>query len=71
MRSTVQCSALQYHNEMILWIAMLGGLHMELTALKTAVYLPESSGWTAALVQAGVATSGKASHTIDQYVPAR
>ena len=50
---------------------MLGGLHKELAALKTAVNLPESSGWTAALVQAGVAAPGKASHIIEQYVPAR
>ena len=39
---------------------MFGGLHIELAALKTAGNLLESSGWTGALVQAGVATSGKA-----------
>ena len=41
-------------------VIMFGGLHIELPALKTAGNLLESSGWTGALVQAGVATSGKA-----------
>ena len=36
---------------------MFGGLHIELADLKT---LLNSSGWTSALVQAGVATSGTA-----------
>ena len=42
------------------FVIMFGGLHIELAALKTAENLLESSGWTGALVQAGVATSGKA-----------
>ena len=42
------------------FVIMFGGLHIELAALKTAGHLLESSGWTGALVQAGVATSGKA-----------
>ena len=56
---------------------MLGGLHMELAALKAAENLPESSRWKGALVQAGVATSGKAdsflnaSHITEQDVLAR
>ena len=50
-------------------IAIFGGLHINVAVLKTAAEnLPESSRWTGALVQAGVATSGladsflKASH---------
>ena len=42
------------------FVIMFGRLHIELAALKTAGNLLESSGWTGALVQAGVATSGKA-----------
>ena len=39
-------------------IAMFGGLHIYLAALKTAENRRESSGWTGELVQSGVATSG-------------
>ena len=39
---------------------MFDGLHIDLTALKTAEHLLESSGWAGALVQADVPTSGKA-----------
>ena len=39
---------------------MFGGLHIDLDALETAENLLERSGWTGELVQAGVATSGKA-----------
>ncbi len=39
---------------------MFGGLHVEMAALKTLGDLLEGSGWTGALVQAGVATSGTA-----------
>ena len=42
------------------FIVMLGGLHVEMAALKTLGDLLEGSGWTGALVQAGVATSGTA-----------
>ena len=42
------------------FVIMFGGLHIELATLKTAGNLLESCGWTGALVQAGVATSGKA-----------
>lgn len=38
---------------------MFGGLHIEITALKTLGDL-EGSGWTGALVQAGVTTAGTA-----------
>ena len=56
-----------------MWMAIFGGLHINLAVLKTAAEnLPESSGWKGALVQAGVATSGladsflKASHVTQQ-----
>ena len=39
---------------------MFGGLHIELAGLKTLGDLLKSSGWTSALVQAGVATAGTA-----------
>ena len=39
---------------------MFGGLHNELAALKTLGDLLDSSGWTSWLVQAGVASSGRA-----------
>lgn len=42
------------------FVIMFGGLHIELTALKTLGNLLKSSGWTSALVQAGVATAGTA-----------
>ena len=42
------------------FVIMFGGLHIELAALKTLGDLLNSSGWTSALVQAGVATSGTA-----------
>ena len=42
------------------FVIMFGGLHIELAALQTEGNLLESSGWTGALVQAGVATYGKA-----------
>lgn len=42
------------------FVVMFGGLHVEMTALKTIGDLLEESGWTGALVQAGVATSGTA-----------
>ncbi len=45
---------------MLIWIAVFGGLHTDLTALKTAEHLFESSEWTGALVQADVPISGKA-----------
>jgi len=41
-------------------VIMFGGLHIELTALKILGDLLEGSGWTSALVQAGVATAGTA-----------
>lgn len=39
---------------------MFGGLHIKMTSLKVLGDLLEGSGWTGALVQAGVATSGTA-----------
>ena len=39
---------------------MFGGLHIELAALKTLGNLLKDSGWTSALVQAGVTTAGTA-----------
>ena len=42
------------------FIVMFGGLHIEMTALKMLGDLLEGSGWTGALVQAEVATSGTA-----------
>ncbi len=42
------------------FVIMFGGLHIELAALKSLENLLQSSGWTAALVAAGVATSGTA-----------
>ena len=42
------------------FIVMFGGLHIEMASLKVLGNLLEGSGWTGALVQAGVATSGTA-----------
>jgi len=42
------------------FVVMFGGLHIEMTALKTLGDLLEGSGWTGALVQAGVTTAGTA-----------
>ncbi|KAJ8027926.1 hypothetical protein HOLleu_30023 [Holothuria leucospilota] len=42
------------------FIVMFGGLHIEMASLKVLGDLLEGSGWTGALVQAGVATSGTA-----------
>ena len=39
---------------------MFGGLHIEMTAWKAVGTWMDGSGWTAALTQAEVATSGKA-----------
>ena len=42
---------------MFMSIAMFGGLHIDLAALKTAEYLRENSEWTGELIHSGVATS--------------
>ncbi|KAG0723068.1 hypothetical protein GWK47_043326 [Chionoecetes opilio] len=42
------------------FVVMFGGLHIEMASLKVLGDLLEGSGWTGALVQAGVATSGTA-----------
>ena len=42
------------------FIVMFGGLHIEIAALKTLGDLLDGSGWTGALVQAGIATPGTA-----------
>ena len=39
---------------------MFGGLHIEMTAMKSIGSILEDSGWTSALVEAGVASSGTA-----------
>ena len=39
---------------------MFGGLHIEMAALKSIGTLLQSSGWTGALVEADLATSGTA-----------
>ena len=39
---------------------MMGGLHMEMTLWNTLGGILESSGWTAALTEAEVASSGTA-----------
>ena len=39
-------------------IAMFGGMHIDVAALKTAENLRESSVWSGEPVQSGVATSG-------------
>ena len=45
---------------------MFGRLHTEMTVLKTLGDLLEGSGWTSALVQAGVATA----HTAGSFLTA-
>lgn len=42
------------------FVILFGGLHIEIAALKTLGDLLDSSGWTGALVQAGVTTAGTA-----------
>ena len=42
------------------FVIMFGGLHIEMAALKLIGDLLAGSGWTAALVEAGIATSGTA-----------
>ena len=46
------------------FVVMFGGLHIEMAIWKTLGDYLESSGWTSALVQAGVASSG----TADSYL---
>jgi len=41
-------------------VVMFGGLHIEMTALKSIGTLLKDSGWTSALVEAGVASPGTA-----------
>ena len=41
-------------------IMMFGGLHIEMAALKSVGSLLQDSGWTSALVEAGIASSGTA-----------
>jgi len=41
-------------------ILMFGGLHIEMAALKSVGSLLQDSGWTSALVEAGIASSGTA-----------
>ena len=38
----------------------MGGLHIEMAALKAIGNWLEDSGWTSALTEAGIASSGKA-----------
>ena len=42
------------------YLVMFGGLHIEMAALKSLGTLLQGSGWTGALVEAGVASSGTA-----------
>ena len=42
------------------FVVMFGGLHIEMASLKVLGDILKGSGWTEALVQAGVASSGKA-----------
>lgn len=42
------------------FVIMFGGLHIEMTALKSIGTLLKDSGWTSALVEAGVASPGTA-----------
>ena len=42
------------------FVVMFGGFHIELAALKIQGDFLKDSGWTSALVQAGVATAGTA-----------
>ena len=42
------------------YVVMLGGLHIELTALKALGKWLDESGWSSALVHAGIATTGTA-----------
>ena len=39
---------------------MFGGLHIEMAALKSIGTLLQSSGWTSAIVEADIASSGTA-----------
>ena len=42
------------------FVIMFGGLHIEMAALRSVGSLLEGSGWTSAIVEAGVASSGTA-----------
>ena len=42
------------------FVLMFGGLHIEMTAMKSIGSILEDSGWTCALVEADVASSGTA-----------
>jgi hypothetical protein len=42
------------------FVIMFGGLHIEMAALKSIGTLLQDSGWTAALVESGIATAGTA-----------
>ena len=47
-----------------LYVIMLGGLHIEITARKALGKWLDSSGWIAALVQDDIATPGKADYLL-------
>ena len=55
----IQWTSPTTHGEIHL-VVMFGGLHIEMAALKMLGNLLEGSGWTGALVQANVASSGTA-----------
>ena len=44
----------------IMFVIMLGGLHIEMAVLKSVGTLLENNGWTSAIVEAGLASSGTA-----------
>ena len=57
------------------YVVMFGGLHIEMAIRNTFSDYLEASGWTTALIQADIASSGvadsffKASHLIGQDMP--
>ena len=48
------------------YVVMLGGVHTEMAVWNTLGHYLENSGWTTALTQAGIASSG----TADSFVNA-
>ena len=48
------------------YVAMLGGLHIEMTIWNTYGDYLEASGWTTALTQAGITSSGTADSFLKQ-----
>ncbi|KAJ8357901.1 hypothetical protein AAFF_G00056470 [Aldrovandia affinis] len=65
------CKQVQWHWPEIYgedkFVIMFGGLHIEMAALKSIGTLLQDSGWTGALVEAGIASPGDSRFISDSF----